>query len=98
MKILVVSDLHLGNGSKSDDFGYGEALVEREQKFLDFIKTQNPDRVYLNGDTYELWQSRWKKVKKVHEKLISVFENDPKYIRIVGNHDFSIDGLYRDKI
>ena len=33
-----------------------------------------------------------------HEKLINVFENDPKFIRIVGNHDFSLSGLYSDEI
>ncbi len=98
MKILVVSDLHLGNGSKSDDFGYGKELEERERKFLEFVNAQNADRIYLNGDIYELWQARWKKIEKAHEKLITIFENDPKYIRIVGNHDFSLSGLYSDEI
>ncbi|MHA1112153.1 MAG: UDP-2,3-diacylglucosamine diphosphatase [Promethearchaeota archaeon] len=98
MKILVVSDLHLGNGTRSDDFGHGEELQAIEQRFLDFVKAQNADRVYLNGDIYELWQARWKKVEKAHKKIIDVFENDPKYVRIVGNHDFSLSGLYSDEI
>lgn len=98
MRILIVSDLHLGNGTRSDDFGFGDDLHKREQKFLDFLNAQNADRIYLNGDIYELWQARWKKVKKIHDKLITVFENDPKYIRIVGNHDFSLSGLYTDEI
>ncbi|MBN2154646.1 MAG: metallophosphoesterase family protein [Candidatus Lokiarchaeota archaeon] len=98
MRILVVSDLHLGNGSKSDDFGYGRETFEREARFLEFVESQNPDRVYLNGDIYELWQARWKKIKKAHEKLVKVFENDPKYIYIVGNHDFNLTGLYSDEI
>ncbi len=98
MKIVIVSDLHLGNGSQSDDFGYRDEISVREKRFLDFIDSQNADRVYLNGDIYELWQSRWKKVRQAHGKLIDVFENDPKYVRIVGNHDFSLSGLYSDEI
>ncbi len=95
---MIISDLHLGNGTKSDDFGYGEEGAKREEKLLEFIDAQNPDRVYLNGDIYELWQARWKKVKKAHPKLIEIFENDPKYVYIVGNHDFKLTGLYSDEI
>jgi UDP-2,3-diacylglucosamine pyrophosphatase LpxH len=98
MRILIVSDLHLGNGTRSDDFGYGKDLEAIEQKFLDFITEQNADRIYLNGDIYELWQARWKKIEDTHKKIITVFENDPKYVRIVGNHDFSLSGLYSDEI
>jgi UDP-2,3-diacylglucosamine pyrophosphatase LpxH len=101
MRILIVSDLHLGNGSRSDDFNSNDMDLKPEQiedRFLDFLKAQNADRIYLNGDIYELWQSRWKKVKNAHEKLINVFDNDPKFIRIVGNHDFNISGLYSDEI
>ena len=54
--------------------------------------------MYLNGDIYELWQARWKKVEKAHKKITDVFENYPKYIHIVGNHDFNFSGLYSDEI
>jgi UDP-2,3-diacylglucosamine pyrophosphatase LpxH len=100
MKILIVSDLHIGNGTRSDDFvsnDLGLSSEQIEQRFLDFLKSQNADKIYLNGDVYELWQSRWKKVNEAHKKLIRVFDNDPKIIRIVGNHDFSLSGLYSDE-
>ncbi|MBD3352495.1 MAG: hypothetical protein GF364_13485, partial [Candidatus Lokiarchaeota archaeon] len=92
MKILCVSDFHLGNGTKSDDFAYGDEIKTREKALIDFIEAQNADKIYLVGDIYELWQAKMETIRQVHSKLIKYLENNPKIEFIKGNHDYDLTG------
>jgi len=98
MKYLIISDLHLGDGTKSDDFIY-EDYTRRELNdvlLVDWINKLSPDVVILNGDIYELWQHSMRRIKKSHPMLHKLFNNkiNPtiKFIRLTGNHDYELLG------
>ena len=86
MKVLIISDLHLGDGSSADDFG------DNDDSLLKWITSHNADVVYLNGDIYDSWQFKMKRIKKAHPKIIKEFKNR-KYKYIRGNHDYSVMGV-----
>ncbi len=52
MRYLVLSDLHIGDGSAKDDFHYDDELVELLGRFDDSDTT-----LILNGDTLEILES-----------------------------------------
>ncbi len=85
MKILVLSDLHLGTGDNFGTFGWSDDDFIATLKQV--ILSENIDQVILNGDVYELYKYSFKDIIKKHKKLISFFkENNFVYIR--GNHDY----------
>lgn len=85
-KYLVISDMHLGNGSKSDDFKHNENLT---QKVLEYYNNQNYKLILL-GDIEELWQFSLDEIVNQYQntiyKSIRAFGNN-KIFRIYGNHD-----------
>ena len=85
MSILVINDLHLGDGSKADDFG------KNDQKMINWIEEINPNRIILNGDIEDLWQFKRKRIRKAHKLLLDYFKHK-KATRIIGNHDYKILG------
>jgi len=87
MKILVISDIHLGDGSKSDDFGNRA----NEIKLKKWIEKQKADRIYLNGDIYELWQFKPQAVKNAHY-MFWKYLHGRKFVHIRGNHDYQLMG------
>lgn len=80
MKKIFISDLHLGDGSKSDDFRRDEELVTLFEKYID-------EEVYILGDIYELWQARLDKIIWSHPKIYD-WLNHYLITSIYGNHDF----------
>jgi UDP-2,3-diacylglucosamine pyrophosphatase LpxH len=89
MKIAVISDLHLGNGTRSDQFGHDEANFLR---FLDHLE-DNFERIVLLGDVYETLTTRGaaqveelKRCKEAHANIVTRFER-PAYRYLHGNHD-----------
>jgi len=95
MRILSISDLHLGNGSKADDFVYYKSDQKLTTDSIFYTKLNNElkscDMLVLNGDIYELWQ-QWNeaKIRKQYPKLTTLFENDST-VFIKGNHDHKLD-------
>jgi len=104
MKIFI-SDLHLGDGSRTDDFHRDKEFLQ----FLDFVQGQARELVIL-GDLFELWQADLDRVlfrhSEVINKLLSL-RNKIKLTYIIGNHDYipfvkfadSVEGIgleYRD--
>ena len=80
-----VSDLHLGDGSKADDFHYEAEFL----KFLDFAKV-NCEELIIAGDLFELWQCRLEKILIHHNRAIAGllnFSRQKRLTYIVGNHD-----------
>jgi len=90
LKIAVISDLHLGRGDRSDEFGHDDADFLR---FLDFVEA-NHERVVLTGDVWETLQCRSPRqqvdelvrCQQAHPEIARRFEQ-PKYRYLYGNHD-----------
>ena len=79
IKILILSDLHLGS--------YGAHAAE----LLDYLESIQPEKVILNGDIIDIWQFKKKYFPAVHSAIINHFfawieEGIPVYY-ITGNHD-----------
>jgi len=89
-KILIISDLHLADGSPTDDFGTDENTKDREDKLIQFINHYNPTKIYFNGDIYELWQVSMKKIKKAHQTILDFIKTDIRVVEIIGNHDYEL--------
>ena len=70
--ILVISDLHLADGTGTDDFGNFGVTSERENNLINFINSYNPGKIIANGDIYELWQVKMKKIKIAHPKMLNL--------------------------
>ena len=92
MRIFIVSDLHLGDGTPADDFALKADALAQGEKLIAFINAQNPDEIYFNGDIFELWQHRKKNIKKVHGPLIDFIEHDSRSVLLKGNHDYKLTG------
>jgi len=86
MKILVISDLHLNDGSGADDFG------DNDLRLISWLCSFRYDMLVLNGDIYELWQSRKKKIRQAHKALFYYLETmlSAQLIQLKGNHDYRL--------
>jgi UDP-2,3-diacylglucosamine pyrophosphatase LpxH len=95
-KYALLSDLHLGNGGKADDFTDNEtALVNALDYYL-----ENAFRLILLGDIEELWQFDLDAIQKRYDE--KVYKQMRKFsigqvTRIFGNHDYEWGG-YVDPI
>jgi len=81
-----ISDLHLGDGSRTDDFHRDQELLN----FLEFTES-NAQELIILGDFLELWQSSLDKVLFVHNKVIKKLlslRNKIKVTYVIGNHDY----------
>lgn len=93
-KIVVFSDLHLGNGKINDDF------LENGDFFLHVLKHYYDSREFhlvLNGDIEELHKfslndilSKW----GIFYGMLDKFQQRQGLIKLEGNHDYNI---YREK-
>ena len=85
MKIFI-SDLHLGDGSRTDDFNRDKELLE----FLDFAENQASELIIV-GDLLELWQSDLERILFAHDKVIKrllSLREKIKLTYVIGNHDY----------
>ncbi|MBN3038066.1 MAG: UDP-2,3-diacylglucosamine diphosphatase [Candidatus Omnitrophica bacterium] len=85
MKIFI-SDLHLGDGSRSDDFHRDKELLD----FFDFAENQAEELIIL-GDLFELWQADLDRVIFTHSDVINrlfYLKKKIKVTYVIGNHDY----------
>lgn len=90
MQIAVISDLHLGAGGATDEFGHDDAEF---LKFLDFLE-RNFEKVVLLGDIWETLTApsikgqlgQLKAAQQQHSEINKRFSRD-KYQYVHGNHD-----------
>jgi len=84
-KMVIFSDLHMGNGNGNDDF------VQNADLFLHALK--NYYILSLNGDVEELqrfdWQHIYKNWKHVYQEFDKFAEHD-KFFKTIGNHDIGL--------
>lgn len=89
-KIVIFSDLHLGNGGRMDDFAHNGNF------FLYILKNYYSPKNYrliLNGDIEELHRfslkgifSRWQELYRILEG----FHRRDSLFRLLGNHDYRL--------
>jgi predicted phosphodiesterase len=84
MKILVISDLHLGLDQKGDIFGW------EESEFLEILKNNinlfQIEKIILNGDVFELYKHTKKDIETHYYQLLS-FLRMKEAVFLRGNHD-----------
>jgi UDP-2,3-diacylglucosamine pyrophosphatase LpxH len=86
-KIIIFSDLHLGNGSGQDDF------TNNSQHFIQIMREyyiENNYKLVLNGDIEELYKFPLKSIVKKWAEVFEIFDHfdrREKLFKIVGNHD-----------
>ncbi len=101
--IFVISDLHLGDHGKRDNFFLtGKSSAGNEIKrsdvfesFLDMVKKRNGQLVIL-GDLFEFWQANIGEVIRVNLSLLDKLA-EMKAVFVVGNHDIDLEPLIESK-
>jgi UDP-2,3-diacylglucosamine pyrophosphatase LpxH len=92
-RIVILSDLHLGDGGPRDDFRQNAVLVQ------DVLRHYYLDAGYslvLNGDIEELQRFRYESIRASWESVLSLFDEFRRRTalhRIVGNHDEALPGI-----
>lgn len=94
-RYVIFSDLHLGNGSRNDDFLGNSGMFTR------VLEDYYRDRGYsliLNGDVEELQRFRLSDILRRWEevyRIFSSFEEEGRLYRLIGNHDFDLTRMHR---
>ena len=89
-RIVIFSDLHLGNGGRTDDFLPNSEMFSR---VLHDYYLEGGHTLILNGDIEELQRfrldailRRWRTVYRLFDR----FDRDGRLFRLVGNHDLDL--------
>ena len=89
-RILIISDLHMGNGRKMDDFRHNGTFV---QYVLENFYEKTGYQLILNGDIEELHRFspktitlRWKEIYKIFKR----FQQRRRLYKLIGNHDYKL--------
>ncbi len=93
--LVIFSDLHMGDGSKMDDFLHNGPLF---QYILEHYYEKKNYKLILNGDIDELHRfslkavtTRWHELYKVFKR----FDNRRSLFKLVGNHDLELSLIKR---
>lgn len=89
-RIVIFSDLHIGDGTRTDDFRRNSELFSRVLRdyYLD-----GEYQLVLNGDIEELQRFRLADIVKRWKSVYSLFdefEHQGRLHRLVGNHDLDL--------
>ena len=88
--IIIVSDLHMGDGGPRDNFA-ADGKQHQFSLFLDYVQRQEAELIIL-GDLFEFWQANVGRVLVHRMPLIERFaELNATYV--VGNHDADLADL-----
>ena len=94
-RIVVVSDLHLGNGGTRDDLAHNRGLV---QESLETFYLRRGWTLVLNGDIEDLSKFGYERIRPAWAELFALFEDfheQGRLRKILGNHDAGLE-LRRD--
>lgn len=89
MKTVIISDCHIGS------------LESNHKDVLHFLKQLKCNRLVLNGDFWELWDSTADELNKSYSEIIATINNmQNEVVYIPGNHDLSYKGtpLFSNKV
>ena len=89
-KWVIFSDLHIGDGSKKDDFKLNSNLFLRT---LQEYYLNGDFKVILNGDVEELQKFLIKRIMNAWPQLYNIFDQlnqKSAFIKIIGNHDMNL--------
>jgi len=85
-KVVILSDLHMGSGSRDDLYHNGEMLT----CLLEEYYYKNGWILILNGDIEELQRYSLDNIREKWAGLYRVFNlfaNENRFLKIIGNHD-----------
>lgn len=89
-RIVIFSDLHMGDGSRNDDFRHnGDLFVS----VLNQYYRPNKFELILNGDVEELQRFSWRSISRRWSSVYDAFtalRRETRVTRIVGNHDLEL--------
>ena len=84
MKILVLSDLHIDTRDNFGIFHWNEMeFIIQVERIRDLYSV---DKIFFNGDIFDLLKYRYKDIRKAYPAIIKYFM-DKDFIFIRGNHD-----------
>jgi len=85
LRLYCISDCHLGDGSKSDDFKNDTWLISLCEK----VSQEEGALLVINGDFFECWQSRFHQIVNAHKEAVQRLASMKKdtVVLIKGNHD-----------
>lgn len=89
-RIVIFSDLHMGDGGSRDDFKSNSALFKY---VLDNYYLPRDYSLILNGDVEELYKFSAKKIYKAWKSLYQTYEKfsgNSKFFKLLGNHDHDL--------
>lgn len=86
-KYVMMSDIHLGNGSRADDFNRNTQILHDA---LDYYYNEGYTLILL-GDVEELWQFEMPEITKIYDtalyEMMRKFGANQRLHRVFGNHD-----------
>jgi hypothetical protein len=86
-RLVVMSDLHLGDGSAKDDFiGNGELVASCLERYY----LERGSSLILNGDIEDLQKFTFAKIRSAWKAMFSLFDRfarEGRLYKICGNHD-----------
>ena len=88
--IIIVSDLHIGDGGSRDNFAV-DNKAQRFSGFLDYVQQQGAE-LFILGDLFEFWQANIGKVL-MHQKDLIERLSKLRAVYVVGNHDTDFEDL-----
>lgn len=86
-KYVIFSDLHMGDGSRKDDFKQNSDLFKTALR--EYYLKKNFSLI-LNGDVEELQRFSLEKIRKTWKEVyevLEIFKEHNKLFKIIGNHD-----------
>ena len=88
--IIVVSDLHIGDGGPRDNFSV-DNKAQKFGRFLDYVESREAE-LFVLGDLFEFWQANISRVLVHRMDLIDRLAR-MKVTYVVGNHDADFEHL-----
>jgi len=88
--IIVVSDLHIGDGGPRDNFA-ADGKENQFSLFLDYVQQQQAE-LFILGDLFEFWQSNIGRTLVRRMPLLDRLAR-MQAVYVVGNHDADLEDL-----